>query len=430
MSKNQRLKLRDGERLIDAEFTIMVTGPKSFELVLESSGGSTSGSRARNSEYSLCLAELLRRVTPIASTLDDCLVVSRVARSLPEDERRVPPAPPYNYPIALSTIEDFGKLRLALTTPQVHIASKATKGGNERKNIALRFTSKFPSPTHDSIQSVLNAEPTAHAKRDRKDIATGVTQTHIDSALKEWREIGSENFHRKYQTSRAAKFVIADPDGFEYDAKAILFAARKFAGLDGKNSDFDGDRSTVQEPLQSLGYVVEDISQDEDASGQTTSQQMTKEEQQSAIQQAKVFAGSTDVTAERKVRREQRLLRKALGLSNGSHACSLCGRTYPDRLLVAAHIKRRSECTPEERVDIPAVAMIACALGCDALFEHGYVTVTDEGLIQATSKSDDEEHLREMVAVLNGRSITNFNVESRPYLSWHRESCQPSESAR
>lgn len=420
MFKGQRLKLREGDRLIDAEFTVAITGPTAFEIILESSGGSTGGRRARNSEYALGLAELLRRVEPIASTLDDCLVVSRVAQSLPEAKRRVPPTPPFRYPISLNAVEDFEMLRLALTSPQGNIASKAARGGNERKSIALRFTSRIPNTTRDSIQISLNAEPTDNAKRDRKDISDGLTRTEIDAARKEWREIGSDDFHVKYGTSRAVKFVIADPDGTEYDAKAILFAARKIAGMDGNSSDFDGDRQTVQEPLQALGYVVDDITPSKDGNVPTAQRQMTEEERERAIQQAKAFAGKTDATVERTVRREQRLLRRALGLGNGSHACSLCGKTFPDRLLVAAHIKKRSDCTDQEKVDIPAVAMIACALGCDALFEHGYVSVTGDGLIQATAKSDGEEHLHEMVASLHGRSVTNFNRDSRPYYEWHR----------
>jgi hypothetical protein len=420
MSNGPRLKLRYGDRLIDAEFSFATTGPQTFEITLESSGGSTGGREARNSEYPLGLTELLRRCEQIASTLDDCLVVSRVARSLPENERRVLPSPPYTYPIALTASEDFERLRLALTSPQVHIASKATSGGNMRKNILLRFTSRLPNLTHDVIEFALDAAPTDVRRKDRKDIASGLTNADIDAARREWCEIGADAFHRKYGTTRAAKFVIADPDGTEYDAKAILFGARSNAGLDGKNADFDGDIRTVAEPLQALGYVVEDITVDNNED-QVAEAEASEEARQRAITQARDFAGATDSTAERKVRREQRLLRKALGLGKRSNTCALCGRTYPDRLLVAAHIKKRSDCSDQEKIDIPAVAMIACALGCDALFEHGYVVVNDEGVIEATRRSDSDEHLREIIQALDGRRITGFNMESAPYFEWHRK---------
>lgn len=417
MAETGRLKLRDGDRLIDAEFSVAISEPEAFILTLESSGGGPKRDKWRNTNYPEGLVELLRRSVPIASSLDDCLVVSGATRHLSEEERRVQPNPPYAFPIPLTPTEDFEQLRLALTSPQSDVGSKATQGGgNTRKKIALRFAARHPGLSIDQILVALDAAPTDKPRRDRKDIAEGLTNADIDAARSEWREIGSEIFHQKYGTSRATKFVIADPDGTEYDAKAILFAARKFAGLDGANSDFDGDLKTVAEPLESRGYVVEDItSQDEDIPPTAN----PDEARDRAIQQAKAFAGQTDARAERKVRREQRLLRKALGLDGSSHACALCGRTYPDRLLVAAHIKKRSECSPEEKVDVPAVAMIACSLGCDALFEHGYVVVTDEGIIEATKKSVSSPHVRELVEGLVGRKVSG-HIESAPYFAWHR----------
>lgn len=87
----------------------------------------------------------------------------------------------------------------------------------------------------------------------------GVANDHIDAALEEWKQIGPAAFHRKYGTKAAAKFLIVDAKGSEYDAKAILFAARLIAGLDGSNADFDGDRATVQAPLVERGYTVREI---------------------------------------------------------------------------------------------------------------------------------------------------------------------------
>ncbi|WP_141217254.1 hypothetical protein [Rhodococcus sp. 14-2470-1b] len=37
--------------------------------------------------------------------------------------------------------------------------------------------------------------------------------------------------------------------------------------------------------------------------------------------------------------------------------------------------------TKQERWGYPNVAMLACLLGCDALFEHGYITVDASGTI-------------------------------------------------
>ena len=411
--------MRDGDRLIDAEFSVTMPDPSTFTITLESSGGGPKRDSWRNTEYREGLAELLRRAVPIAASLDDCLLVSGATRHLSEQERRVRPNAPYALPLTLTGSEDFEELRLALTSPLSNIGSKATKGGgNTRKKIALRFSTRDPQVVSlDQVVAALNAAPSDKPRRDRKDIAEGLNNAHIDTARYEWILLGAEQFHHKYGTSRAAKFVIADPDGTEYDAKAILFAARQIAGLDGTNSDFDGDRKTVAEPLEDRGYVVEDItSQDDDEIPPTTNPDKARDR---AIEQAKAFAGQTDATTERKVRREQRLLRRALGLDGSSHACALCGRTYPDRLLVAAHIKKRSECTPDEKVDVPVVAMIACTLGCDALFEHGYVVVTNQGVIEATERGAEIPHVTELVERLVGRKVSGHS-ESARYYAWHR----------
>jgi hypothetical protein len=420
MVGSNRLKLRLDDRLLDAEFSVDITGPRSFVVILESSGGATGGRRPRNSEYPEALAELLRRSSAIADSLDECLILSRATRHLPEEERVIPPAQPYSYPIALDHSVDFERLRLALTSPQGHIASKAdSRGGNERKRIGLRFSARTHGLTESDVTKALNAAPSDNTRRDRKDIALGLTKSDVDTARAEWLRLGPELFHSTYGTSRAAKFVIADPDGTEYDAKAILFAARSLAGLDGTNADFDGDQRTVQEPLRRLGFLVEDISKGFAADFDNDDE--SNDSQDRAIRQARAFVGNLDAVVERRVRREQRLLRRALGLGGGSHQCSICGRTFPDRLLVAAHIKPRSACERHEKIDVPAIAMIACSLGCDALFEFGFIAVNDLGIVDRTERADSGNHVQEMVSALEGRSLIDYNPASAAYFAWHRE---------
>lgn len=92
-------------------------------------------------------------------------------------------------------------------------------------------------------------------RRDRKDLAEGLNRNDVELALQEWLDIGETAYHRKYGTRRAMKFLLSDR-GLEYDAKAILYGARRLKGLDGQNVDFDGDRQTVAEPLIALGFSV------------------------------------------------------------------------------------------------------------------------------------------------------------------------------
>ncbi|GAA1270409.1 hypothetical protein GCM10009634_11840 [Saccharothrix xinjiangensis] len=114
-------------------------------------------------------------------------------------------------------------------------------------------------------------------------------------------------------------------------------------------------------------------------------------------------------------RKEQGELRDLLlGGATGA-PCALCGRVLPAELLVAAHIKPRARCGPEERLDLGSVAMLACALGCDRLFELGHLAVDERGAVLA---SDDlpASHL----PFVEGR-VARGGERSAGYFAWHRE---------
>ena len=68
-----------------------------------------------------------------------------------------------------------------------------------------------------------------------------------------------------------------------------------------------------------------------------------------------------------KGRVEQGYLRRLLFGDLKQGVCSLCARHLPVELLVAAHIKPRSECSHRERLDAPGIVFGVCILGCDAL---------------------------------------------------------------
>lgn len=119
-----------------------------------------------------------------------------------------------------------------------------------------------------------------------------------------------------------------------------------------------------------------------------------------------------------KVRSEHRQLRQHLFGTRTEEACALCGRTLPVNLLVTAHIKQRSQCTADERVD-PNVVMAACALGCDAVFERGYVQVSGEGIVEAGPVRVGGEHLQGFIDYLVGRDVVVYSPATRPYFDWH-----------
>ena len=131
------------------------------------------------------------------------------------------------------------------------------------------------------------------------------------------------------------------------------------------------------------------------------------------------FQGDLDVPATRAARAEQNELRTRL--LEKSNRCAICGRALPTELLVAAHIKKRSECTDDEKRDLNNVAMLACVLGCDALFEHGYILVDKNGVVKVNQRSEAALRHKGLFVDLVGRQCPAHTLSSEKYFSWHRE---------
>jgi len=122
------------------------------------------------------------------------------------------------------------------------------------------------------------------------------------------------------------------------------------------------------------------------------------------------------VTALRRL--EQGLLRRTL-LPGSVGICDICGDELPVQFLVAAHIKKRSACTHAERLNIPHVAMIACKLGCDALFEAGYIGVTDGGTITLSPIVPTSLAADGYLQRLTGRAVAAASGRRAAYFAWH-----------
>ena len=119
-----------------------------------------------------------------------------------------------------------------------------------------------------------------------------------------------------------------------------------------------------------------------------------------------------------KVRKEQKFLR--VHLTNGLliAKCTLCQNEFPVEMLIAAHIKKRSECTNIEKLDFDNVATLMCKVGCDDLFEKGYIFVQN-GTIQQNSNRETTTYLDEIISKITGKTVSNW-VGSKDYYLWHK----------
>ncbi|MEV0290995.1 hypothetical protein AB0H36_43285 [Kribbella sp. NPDC050820] len=392
----------DGD-LLDAEFTLEGSEGERLDVILESAGGSSGSQASRNRDYPVTLKTLLERLSLVNAFLEDAVVDSQRTRALSRSDRRIQPEP-WEYPIPLQEIDDFDALRRAITRPQGNIGS-AARGGNERKRIRMTFAILGEADL-DRVKEVLQAVEADKPKR--ASVSEGLTAADVSAAIVEWRRIGRGAFLERYGGRPAQKYVII-VDSDEFDAMAVLRGARVLRGLPSDGA-FRGDRRAVADPLRAMGFVVDDP--DSDLEGPLGP------DPRPYANWAGTFSGDTDGMTLRSYRREQRFLRGALGIGTGDpdrlHQCGICGVSLPERLLAAAHIKPRRDCTDKERRDLSNIAMAACTLGCDALYEYGYLTVDEEGRL----RSDDTASVD--LRRFHGQVAPAWNRQREKYFAWHR----------
>lgn len=116
-------------------------------------------------------------------------------------------------------------------------------------------------------------------------------------------------------------------------------------------------------------------------------------------------------------RTEQSFLRNRLLNGKDHGRCFLCDEDLPAALLVAAHIKKRARCSDKEKRDYRNVVPM-CLLGCDALFERGYVAVV-RNVIDARLKSlHTRSRLSALLLTLRSRRL-EVEVPRKKYFKWH-----------
>lgn len=126
-----------------------------------------------------------------------------------------------------------------------------------------------------------------------------------------------------------------------------------------------------------------------------------------------------DEDARTRRRKEQDKLREALFGNRRVDKCGICGRELPVEMLVAAHVKKRAKCSFDERCDL-AVVMPMCRLGCDELYERGFIGVLD-GSVQVSKHLVETEGLQDLLGLVRNRTIDRWSDRTSAYFQWHAE---------
>lgn len=129
---------------------------------------------------------------------------------------------------------------------------------------------------------------------------------------------------------------------------------------------------------------------------------------------------SLDTKSESYGRLEQGFIRNHLFKGKKYSTCGICNKEYPVSFLVAAHIKKRSSCTLDEKKDYRLIAMPMCRFGCDELYEKGYIAVNEGKVLQI--KSDPITSLiQKYIDNVIDNDCKYWNKSSSKYFKWHYE---------
>ncbi len=129
-------------------------------------------------------------------------------------------------------------------------------------------------------------------------------------------------------------------------------------------------------------------------------------------------ADSFDTERIQKARKEQGWLRDRLFAGSEIGICAICHLELPRSLLVAAHIRKRAMCTQHQKADWKNNIMPLCRLGCDDLFERGYLIVQNK-TVRRGRRGPITEALEEYIGEVVGEHCTYFHSGSSQYFDWH-----------
>jgi hypothetical protein len=386
-----------------------------WAITMHSRGGTKDGRDARNPGYRRGLEGIATRLADSDAVLTEALLDSQPVRHLPAADRRLtddlPRTLAHTDPKEVASELMRGAARITPDGPKA-------SGGNPTKRIRLEVTLPGFDAWRDVVALVAGEGGTHKSRPSRTFVpADDLTVDDVGEAIAHARSIGRDELLAALDATAAERYVLVTDDGFEVDAKPLIQLAWNLKHPDNpiKANDFRGDRQSVAEPLRALGFYVDDRSVDV-----ATAAPLGKS-RQAYIDAGIDLTDDLDTTVTTKGRKEQSYVRGALGLyETDAAACWLCDRTFPVRLLVAAHIKPRKHCTAAERKDIPHIAMPACVLGCDALYEHGYITVVD-GVVTVNPKHDLPPDTAQAIAQLDGRKVEHWGAPNATYFQWHHQ---------
>ena len=117
-------------------------------------------------------------------------------------------------------------------------------------------------------------------------------------------------------------------------------------------------------------------------------------------------------------RKEQAFLRKKLFNKKDRQKCAICNQVFHKDFLICAHIKKRKDCSKEERMNFSNIAPM-CKFGCDELFERGYISVLKKYVFSKTNDSNCTPTVLRYLNDVKGNLCEYYSQESKDFFRWH-----------
>ena len=388
-------QLKPGFQLLDSDIA-------DFSIISNSAGGVVA------KEYAKQLQLILEGLSAAEMVLVRAEVDSSETSDLAVEQRILN----IGYPVAMADVEDHLGMRRKISAAQKPIGQNpGDRGGNGNKRIRLHVRSSGVSPAQLLNGLIpMDGEFRVGTSVSATDVISQIhtlTKQEIQDAIDEWSMAGREVFFARYKVHSAFKYKIAVDDD-EFDAKAIVVGAlRKFRPQLGefKTAIFNGNASTIAQPLRRLGFDVLDMELDEIE---------VEDDRHQRELLNRVLNGPVERHQLVKSRRGQGVFRD--NVESREPKCRVTGVSNPNYLR-ASHIKPWRKSNDTEKIDGDNGLMLAPHV--DFLFDRGFISFEDDGTLIVSELIEDGA--LESWGIPSEMNVGSFTPEQSIFLKFHRE---------
>ena len=388
-------QLKPGFQLLDSDIA-------DFSIISNSAGGVVA------KEYAKQLQLILEGLSAAEMVLVRAEVDSSETSDLAVEQRILN----IGYPVAMADVEDHLGMRRKISAAQKPIGQNpGDRGGNGNKRIRLHVRSSGVSPAQLLNGLIpMDGEFRVGTSVSATDVISQIhtlTKQEIQDAIDEWSMAGREVFFARYKVHSAFKYKIAVDDD-EFDAKAIVVGAlRKFRPQLGefKTAIFNGNASTIAQPLRRLGFDVLDMELDEIE---------VEDDRHQRELLNRVLNGPVERHQLVKSRRGQGVFRD--NVESREPKCRVTGVSNPNYLR-ASHIKPWRKSNDTEKIDGDNGLMLAPHV--DFLFDKGFISFEDDGTLIVSELIEDAA--LESWGIPSEMNVGSFTPEQSIFLKFHRE---------